>query len=275
MRKPSTPKYQRVDALFQALLEEVNCAFPSSLSLAGPKPDFWPVDETREWHRLVHLIKVGIAFYFTEDFLSLNKEKAKEVWAGSYWRGYTKHLHKLGENGLPPYVDFIGIPAKRRFVQPVALRTFEDADVYHRTGLAYERHTFEGATSRWLLRHPSETDVADKEIRNRIFQRGHLYYHGDYVSRTVECLLPEVNFVLGVGPYEPHLPPSQAFQFSFRRQLKRLIKAWQSENPEKDEIPALEWVREKLSHPVIEAQPVNDGYALPYRRQLKSMFKPK
>ena len=275
MRKPSKPKYQRVDALFQAILAEVNGAFPSNLSLAGPTPEIWPDDETPERHILINRIKAGIAFYFTEDFLLSSKEEPQGVWAGSYWRGNTRYLYKLGDCGLPSFAEFMGIHPKRRFLQPVALRSFEDAKIYHRAGLVYDRYAFADATARWLLRNPSEADAPDKELRNRIFQRGHLYYLGDYVSRTVECLFAEINFVLGVGPYEPHLPPTQAFEFSFHRQLQLLVKAWEAEEPQKDEVPALEWVREKLSHPVIEAQPVNDGFALPYRRELMSILKPK
>jgi hypothetical protein len=267
MRKPTNPSHHTLADLSRAFSIKIGNTFPSPLALAGKKPKDWPNAGTAEFRAMVKLIKAGLAFYCIEDFLwpQGRQETPIEIWVGHSWRKSTRHLHKLGEQGRPMLAELLWTPRVLE-VQPVALRTYDDALAYKRAGALLERRFLPSVTSQWRIRDNllERAMVTPEFCSNYKFKQP--YYFGDYPSRIAEGMAPELRYVL-TAKTEAHNPPSAAYKNAFRRQLRLLLEAW-GEVPDARGRPGIEWVRQRLLPPEYSDHSIGDGYADRYRKAL-------
>ncbi|MDX8348626.1 hypothetical protein SLH49_11585 [Cognatiyoonia sp. IB215446] len=266
MRQPKQPSYHTLGALDGAIRNEIDVAFPSHLQLVGQQTDQWPNKNTPEYEVMIRQIKAGLAFYALEGFLWPQDKDSPpiSVWVGNSWRKSTQHLHKLGDNDLPSLEDVLWTPRKPD-VQPVAMRTYDEAMTYRRAGALLDRRFLPLLTRKWRIRETAlERAKVTSEFQRR-FRFKELFYHGDYPSKIAEGMAAEFRYVLGSGPHEPHVPPSTAYEKAFHRQLRLLREAW-DQNSDGTGTPPREWVRNRLSHPEYQDYPIENGYADRYRR---------
>lgn len=272
MRKPAYPSHHTLADLSRAVSIQIGNAFRSRLLLAGKKPKDWPDAGTTDFRAMVKLIKAGLAFYCIEDFLwpQGRLETPIDIWVGHSWRKSTRHLHKLGEQGLPTLAELFWTP-RMPDVQRVALRTYDDAQAYRRARALLERRFLPSVTSQWRKRDKllEPAMVTPEFCSNYKFKQP--YYFGDYPSRIAERMSPELRYVL-IANNEAHTPPSAAYENAFHRQLRLLRKAW-DQNSCGNGKPKLEWVRERLAHPEYSDHVIEDGYADRYRRALIAQLK--
>lgn len=280
MRKPENPSHHTLAKLSCAVSIKIVDAFPSRLSLAGKKPKDWPDAGTTDFLAMVKLIKAGLAFYCIEDLLwpQGRQEAPIEIWVGNSWRKSTRHLHKLGEQGLPTLAELLWTPRMPN-VQPVALRTYADAHTYRRAGALLERRFLPVLTPQWSVReHLLERAAVTPEFHQR-FRFKELYYYGDYPSRVAESMEAEIRYILGRGRHEDdetryglYAPPEAKLKKAHGRQLRYLAEKWGSRDDKSSDAPSSNWVRNNL----IDYLPgeedvsgfVNDDFAKSYLKHL-------